>query len=87
MRRRQFGLQHVVPVEADVPATARLDGRGVHGVIPQPACKVGVRIGMLPIRRPQPHVDHPFDQLRVLEVQHRVVPPLKLGAGQTIAVL
>jgi hypothetical protein len=42
---------------------------------------------MPPVTDGRGHVNDSFDELGLLEIRHRVISPLELGAGQAIAVL
>ena len=44
-------------------------------------------LAVAPMRDGRSHVDDPFDQLGLLQVRHRIVAALELGAGEVIAVL
>ena len=85
--QQDVGLRHVLPVESDMAAVSGLDPRGERCVVPQPPREPGMRRGVLSMTGPEPEIDHPVDELRVLEVGRRIVSPLELLTGQPVAVL
>ena len=83
-KRVRLGL--VVEIEADAAVVSALDTGSSRLVVTQPITDVQVRSTVSPLSYRRWHVDDPFDQLGFLQLRHRLVPALKLGAGQPIAV-
>jgi hypothetical protein len=77
----------VIQVQADAAVIARLDPGRVRFIIRQPGNQSGMRVAVPPVSDRRGHVNLSFDQLGLLELGHRIVPPLELGAGQAVAVL